>query len=164
MTKHVIMKSLSDSLEMEPLYVEDIEPKEDVQDLVVIDAAPEQSKEDQEAEADFYEVRDNYKKIIKSGDGLVQDIARIASGSETPRAFEVAGKLLKDMADINSNLLELHEKRRQIIPPPAPVAAPTPNSVTNIQAFVGTTAELLALIKTTKKKVAEEDSQIIEHD
>lgn len=155
-----VMKSISDTLGMKPLMVGgyNSEPSSG-QELIVESSADEiePTQEEKEAEEDFVIVRENTKNILEQGGEALEMILRIASSSEHPRAFEVAANLIKTLTDSNKSLMELHEKRRQLAPIREQKKEETA-SITNNNVFVGTTAELLQLIKDQKTK-----APIIEH-
>jgi hypothetical protein len=155
-TGHVIMKSLSDALDMAPLIVSESDPQE-TNLPAIIDV--ELSKEDREAEEDFVLARETTKELLMKGQEALDGILRIASGSEHPRAFEVAANLLKTVAEMNSGLLKLHEQRRQLVPDPEPdKTKETTATITNNNVFVGSTQEFLDMLE------AREKGNIIEHD
>lgn len=162
--KDEVMGSLSDALGMNPLILP-IESTRQLTPVIEDVGSTELSKEDKEVETDFYEVRENYKDIIEQGKTALTDIVRIAKASESPRAFEVASKMLKDLSDINSQLLTLHEKRRQLVPvtEPEKEAVTEAQVINNNNVFVGTTRDLLDLYATRRAEAAAANS-VIEHD
>ena len=102
--------------------------------------------EDQtDVEADYILARNNLKSLIKKGDSAVEEIIKVASESEHPRAFEVAATFLKTMADLNKDLLELQKKRRDLNVEQQSKSGQTTNIDKAV--FVGSTAELIKMIK-----------------
>ena len=91
--------------------------------------------------------RDNLVSFIEKGKIALEDAIRIMQQSEHPRAVEVVSGLLKNMADVNKQLLELKKVNREINEPkkngsePQQIANQTNNSI-----FVGTSADLAKLI------------------
>jgi len=72
----------------------------------------------------------------------------LAKAKEEPRAYEVVGGLLKNLSDINTQLLELAEKKNRIL---EKTAREAPTSVTNNNSiFVGSTDELNKMIRKMK--------------
>ena len=83
----------------------------------VIEHDPIQSEpltDTQEIEYDISVVRSNYHDIIESGKEMLNRAQEIAEQSEHPRALEVFSGLLKNLADINSQLLDVHVKKKEI--------------------------------------------------
>lgn len=144
---NAVMKSFSEALGMAPLVLD--EKQEQLP--VVVDAQPlaeitELSQADKEAEEDFALARKNAKDLLERGTELLDGISRVASGTEHPRAFEVAANMLKTLQDLNQGLLELHERRRQLVPVPE-AEKPSTTNITNNNVFVGTTQELLDMLE-----------------
>ena len=69
---------------------------------------------DCEAESDFQSARTNIKTIIDQGQEALSGILDLASASEHPRTFEVAGQLIKTLVDANKDLLGLHKLLRSL--------------------------------------------------
>jgi hypothetical protein len=67
----------------------------------------------------------------------------LAAESDSPRAYEVAGQILKSVADTADKLIDLQKKMRTI----EDDAVKTTNNVTNNAVFVGSTSELQKLLK-----------------
>jgi hypothetical protein len=88
--------------------------------------------------------RKNIIKLLEIGNNAVEEAAQVANSSEAPRAYEVLSNMLKTLSDMNSQLMDIHEKKKKIKGPE--VQQPAPGTVTNNIAFVGTTAELNKII------------------
>lgn len=118
----------------------------------VIEHDPIQSEpltDTQEIEYDISVVRSNYHDIIESGKEMLNRAQEIAEQSEHPRALEVFSGLLKNLADINSQLLDVHVKKKEIL---EVKSEPQVNQVTNNTAvFVGTMTDLIKKIKDEEK-------------
>ena len=118
----------------------------------VIEHDPIQSEpltDTQEIEYDISVVRSNYHDIIESGKEMLNRAQEIAEQSEHPRALEVFSGLLKNLADINSQLLDVHVKKKEIL---EVKSEPQVNQVTNNTAvFVGTMTDLIKKIKDKAK-------------
>lgn len=131
-------EKLSKALEIEPLEIlssTDIEP---VKDIVTI-------TDPVDSDAEY--ARQNLKNLIAKGNDAVDHIVSIAKQSEHPRAFEVAAGMLKNLADMNKDLLEI-QKRKQDLKPK--VTTNTQNINVDKAVFVGSTAELLKQLKENK--------------
>jgi hypothetical protein len=94
---------------------------------------------------DFDITRYNLRILLQQGQEALQKSLDVAMQSEHPRAFEVVGNLMKQLADINQQLLDLHQQKQKL---DEPSKAEKAKQVTNNNAiFVGSTAELNKLIK-----------------
>lgn len=99
---------------------------------------PEVSNDPQK---DYEYSRGQLYSLISKGQEAVDGILEIAQESGHPRAFEVAGQLIKSVADTTDKLIDLQKKMRDL---DAPQKGPT---TVNNSLFVGSTAELSKLIK-----------------
>lgn len=123
-------EKLSEALEIEPIPIttEIIEVKDTVED-----------------DAEF--ARQNLRDLIEKGNDAADHIISVAKQSDHPRAFEVVAGMLKNLADMNKDLLEV-QKRKQDLQPK------TTNNTQNLNidkaVFVGSTAELLKQLKENK--------------
>ena len=81
--------------------------------------------------------------LIEKGQEAINGIMELAQESEMPRAYEVAGQLIKNVADATDKLLELQKKLKEV---EEESASKGPTNVTNAL-FVGSTAELSKLLK-----------------
>ena len=95
---------------------------------------------------DDYEFsRDTYKELIAVGTQSMDSLAELARESEHPRTYEVAGNLIKQVAEVTEKLGELQEKMKRL----KEVPSNAPKNVTNAL-YVGSTAELQKLLKGKK--------------
>lgn len=92
---------------------------------------------------DYEYTRGNLYAIIEKGQEALNGILELAQESEMPRAYEVAGQLIKNVSDATDKLMDLQKKLKDI-EETKPVRGPT--NVTNAL-FVGSTAELSKLLK-----------------
>jgi hypothetical protein len=98
---------------------------------------------------DFDHTRENLRSLLVTGQKALEQALLVAQASEHPRAFEVVGNLMKQMADVNQQLLDLHNQKQKI---EAPSKKDSNSSKTvNNNLFVGTTADLNKLIKDMSK-------------
>ena len=99
---------------------------------------------------DYEYTRGNLYSIIEKGQEAINGILEIAQESEMPRAYEVAGQLIKSVSDATDKLLDLQKKIKEV----NEEEKKGPTSVTNNALFVGSTADLAKLIKgeTSKKQ------------
>ena len=103
--------------------------------------------QDKDAEVDFDKGRENLYKMLDKGNDAIDGILALAKEGEHPRAYEVAGQLIKTQSEIAQNLLDLQDKLKKI----KDVKGDGPKSVTNAL-FVGSTTELQKMIKKNKDK------------
>ena len=98
---------------------------------------------------DYEYTRGNLYSIIEKGQEAIDGILEIAQESEMPRAYEVAGQLIKSVSDATDKLIDLQKKLKDVN---EEKVAKGPSTVNNAL-FVGSTADLAKLIKgETPKK------------
>ena len=96
----------------------------------------------EDIENDYKYQRENFYTLIDRGQDAIEGILDIAKESEHPRAYEVAGNLIKNVADTTEKLMILQEKMKKI----KEESNTGPRKVTNAL-FVGSTAELQKMLK-----------------
>jgi hypothetical protein len=94
---------------------------------------------------DYEYTRGNLYSIIEKGQEAIDGILELAQESEMPRAYEVAGQLIKNVADATDKLLTLQQKLKDV-QEEKDVKSPT---TVNNALFVGSTAELQKLLKNS---------------
>ena len=124
-------------------------PKNNVQ---VLDT-PVTNNDDNENN-DFKYARENLYHIIERGRDAMDELLEIAKAEESPRAFEVFGQLLKNMTDSQEKLMELHQKKQKLKNDGERQEVTKAQNVTNAL-FVGSTADLLKLVKKETKGTKE---------
>ncbi len=105
-------------------------------------------KEISDIKKDYEYTRGNLYSIIEKGQEAINGILELAQETEQARAYEVAGQLIKNVADATDKLMDLQKKLKDI-EETKQVSGPT--NVTNAL-FVGSTAELSKLLKAQKQK------------
>ena len=116
----------------------------------VIDVEPQIEKSSTSSEdikKDYEYTRGNLYSLIEKGQEAINGILELAQESEMPRAYEVAGQLIKNVADATDKLMELQKKLKDV---EEEKGAKGPTNVTNAL-FVGSTAELAKLLKNESK-------------
>ena len=98
---------------------------------------------------DYEYTRGNLYSIIEKGQEAIDGILEIAQESEMPRAYEVAGQLIKSVSDATDKLIDLQKKLKDV----NEEEKKGPTNVTNAL-FVGSTADLAKLIKQQNTKKA----------
>jgi len=116
---------------------------------------PAVTTSEEEKDTDFRYARENMYHIIERGRDAMDELLEIAKAEESPRAFEVFGQLLKNMTDTQEKLMELHRKKQIIENDGERQEVTKAQNVTNAL-FVGSTAELLKLVKKETKVNKEE--------
>ena len=91
---------------------------------------------------DYKYQRDNFYNLVEKGSAAIDGILELAKESEHPRTYEVAGQLIKNVAEVTEKLGDLQEKMRKL----KEVPNSAPKNVTNAL-FVGSTKELQKLLK-----------------
>ena len=130
--KKPVAEKLNDILDVESSLVTEVVTKE-----ITIVTEPTTSDDDYEY------ARNNLKGLIENGKSTLENIIYLAKEGESPRAYEVAGQLIKTLADTNKDLLDLAKKSKEL-----KQDKQEEKSGTQIQnaLFVGSTAELQKFI------------------
>ena len=131
------MKDADDILN-EVLGVSEPTPKE----VVVSEPVPKPSDDLDDVDADYKYQRDNFYNLIEKGQNAIEGILNVAKESDHPRGYEVAGNLIKQVAEVTEKLGDLQEKMKKL----KEVPNSAPKNVTNAL-FVGSTAELQKMLK-----------------
>ncbi len=96
-----------------------------------------------DAEKDYKYARAQLYSLIEKGQETLNGVMELAGESASPRAYEVAGQVLKSTADITDKLADLQKKMKDLDED----KPNTPNTVTNNAVFVGSTSELQKMLK-----------------
>ena len=130
------MKQLDNAFNITPDVVEDEK----------VGITPEQKPDrftKDEITRDYEYTRGNLYSIIEKGQEAIDGILELAQESEMPRAYEVAGQLIKSVSDATDKLMDLQKKLKDVN---EETQSKGPNTVNNAL-FVGSTAELGKLLK-----------------
>ena len=114
----------------------------------------EEDKDKTDTDNDYKYSRENYYNLIERGQDAIQGILDIANESQHPRAYEVAGNLIKQVADTVDKLQDLQGKLKTL--------KDVPNKTnTNIKQalFVGSSAELHKMLKNKNTQVQSEEDK-----
>ena len=128
------MKQLDKAFNITPEVIEEPKP-------VVKEKPDRLTKNDVEKDYDY--TRGNLYSIIEKGQEAIDGILELAQETEQPRAYEVAGQLIKSVSDATDKLMDLQKKLKDV----NEEDKKSPTSVTNNALFVGSTADLAKLIK-----------------
>lgn len=91
--------------------------------------------------------RDTLHALIDKGNEAIDGILNVAKSTDHPRAYEVAGQLIKTMSDVAKDLLELQKKKKDL------EKADKPKIQTQNNLFVGSTHELLRAMKQVQRPI-----------
>ena len=124
-------EKLSEVLNVEPI---EIVPK-------TIPNITEVSTVDDDAEY----ARTNIRELIEKGNVAMDNLLHVAKESEHPRAYEVAANMLKNLTDMNKDLLEIQKRKKELKP-----QTTQQNISVDKAVFIGSTTELLKQLKELK--------------
>ncbi len=92
---------------------------------------------------DYDYTRSNLYSLIEKGQETLNGIMELAGESASPRAYEVAGQIIKSVADTTDKLMDLQKKVKEV----EEENTKTQNTVTNNALFVGSTSDLSKMLK-----------------
>ena len=133
-------ENLSEIFDVTPLDISIQTPKSE--SVVVVE------EEVSDAEHDFKYARKNIKDLLKRGENAVDGLLKVAEESEHPRAYEVAANFIKTLSDMNKDLLDIQKKRKELS---GDIQSNTQKTVIDKAVFIGSTQELIKMIKNTKE-------------
>ena len=120
--------------------IDDVTPKAEVK-------KPPKKVETQDQVQDDYEyARGNLYQLVDKGQEAVNGALDLAMSSDHPRAYEVAGQLIKHVGDVADKLMALQKDKKAVKEESAKKV------VTNNSLFVGSTADLQKMLKNASKK------------
>ena len=125
----------------EALGAVELAKSEPVQKKVI----PRPKENNEDLENDYKYQRENFYNLVEKGTDAIEGILEIARESEHPRTYEVAGNLIKQVAEVTEKLGDLQEKMKKL----KEVPNNAPKSVTNAL-YVGSTAELQKMLQGKK--------------
>ena len=133
-------KKLSELFDVDPIAT-------DVEIVSSTEVVPVKSEDVVETDTEY--ARRNIRDLIDKGSVAVDNLLQVSKESEHPRAYEVVAGLMKTMADLNKDLLEL-QNRKKDLQPQLDSASNRGNITVEKAVFVGSTAELLKQIRENK--------------
>ena len=110
------------------------------------EVVPYKTESGDDIEKDYEYQRENFYNLVEKGSSAIDGILELAKESEHPRTYEVAGNLIKQVAEVTEKLGDLQEKMRRL----KEVPSNAPKSVTNAL-FIGSTKELQTMLKDKLK-------------
>ena len=130
-------KKLSEIFNIEPV---------DTKELLPVEPTPFEQQDD-----DFDLARNTLRNLIKKNEAVITDLVDLARNSEHPRAYEVAGQLIKTQSDIAKDLLEIHQQKKELTGESVPIK--TQNNVI----FAGSTSDLMKMISAQRAKTIDSE-------
>ena len=113
----------------------------------IVEIKPQQKdlvkSNDVDIDKDYEYSRANLYSLIEKGQEAINGIMEVAEEGGSPRAYEVAGQLIKSVADTTDKLIDLQKKLKEV----QEDSKKTTNNVTNNAVFVGSTSELQKMLK-----------------
>jgi hypothetical protein len=104
---------------------------------------PIQPLKSEDIQKDYEYTRANLYSLIEKGQEAINGIMELAGEGGSPRAYEVAGQLIKSVGDVTDKLIDLQKKLKDV----EDETVKTTSNVTNNAVFVGSTSELSKLLK-----------------
>lgn len=135
------MKTLANTFNMSPLPA--------TQKKIVNEVVVNTTQVIEEKDADFQIARQNLKRLLLDGEEALDGILDLARQGEHPRAYEVAGQLVKTLVDANKDLINIHKQKKDL--EDKPVTRDEPKTVNNT-VFVGSTADLQKALADLRNK------------
>ena len=114
-----------------------VEVEKSIEKVDIVPSKPDDIRKDYEY------TRANLYSLIEKGQEAINGILELAGEGGSPRAYEVAGQLIKSVADTTDKLIDLQKKLKDV----QDEAVKTTNNVTNNAVFVGSTSELQKMLK-----------------
>jgi len=123
----------------------DVQGEEVSKDIVKTSTTFIEKKSDikSDDEDDYEYTRGNLYSLIQKGQEAIDNIIDLAQQSDSPRAYEVAGQLIKNVGDVTDKLVDLHHKMKKL----KEDEPKSTKNITNNTMFVGSTADLQKLLK-----------------
>ena len=143
------MSNIDDKLnEVLNIAEEVLDNKKEKNPLEIVNEKPAVvAPKNDDPDTDFETGRGELYKLLEKGNEAIDGIINLAKEGEHPRAYEVAGQLIKTQSEVAQNLLDLRDKLKKI----KDIKELGPKNVTNAL-FVGSTTELQKMIKKNKDK------------
>ena len=114
-------------------------------DLVEVDDSPKPiDKITDDLQKDYEYTRANLYSLVEKGQEALNGILEVAGEGGSARAYEVAGQIIKSVADTTDKLVDLQKKVKDI---EVDTDKPKASNVTNNALFVGSTSELSKMLK-----------------
>lgn len=129
----------------------DVQPIKSSTDIIEVEVNDVQEDTvPSDIETDFSIASNNIKSLLEKGDTAIDKLILVADQSEHPRAYEVVSTMMKTMADLNKDLLDLQKRRKEL----TNKGFTNDNKPINVDkaVFVGSTKDLITMIKNNKEE------------
>ena len=144
------MSNIDDKLnEVLNIAEEVLEKKEEKNPLEVANEKPTVVIPQADVDTDFDKGRGELYKLLEKGNEAIDGILALAKEGEHPRAYEVAGQLIKTVSDTAEKLIDLQKKLKDI-------EGESQVKTQHNHLYVGSTSELQKFLKKSKKNETEE--------
>ena len=110
------------------------------------------------ANNDFEYARQIYHDLLAKGSESMEEMMEVARATEHPRAFEVLSNMMKNIADINGNLMDMHKKKKDF-EQKEQKALPQGQTTNNV--FVGSTSDLQRMLQNEMIDVTPKDRHVL---
>ena len=135
-------KELNDAFDITPTEIE-------VEESAIERKLDEFKSSSEHIKKDYEYTRGNLYSIIEKGQEAINGILELAQESEMPRAYEVAGQLIKNVSDATDKLMDLQKKLKDVNKEEEQKGPTTVNNAL----FVGSTADLQKMLKNASKDI-----------
>jgi len=127
--------------------------KEPCSNIIVPDVTTEKNET---LRGDFVSARKNIHSLIITGMDAMEGIVKVATESDSPRAYEVLTNMMKTLSEMNKDLIDIHDKLNS-----AETKKVTVKNTTNNSIYVGSTSDLQNLINKERSpmKILEDDDE-----
>ena len=102
--------------------------------------------------------KDYIKDLLNNGSIALESALKVATESDSPRAFEVVAILLKTLADLNNNVIDVHKKVKDT------TAVKTEIKQTNNSVFLGSTTDLQNILNKDRSTNKIIDAEIVNNE
>ena len=162
--KKTVDEKLSDALDMNTEEKTKEEPMEIVHDGEGAGGFPIVPEESPHIDKDYTSVRKNLREIIETGKTALDGILEVASEGESPRAYEVAAIIMKQMTEANNDLIGLHQKLKDIRKFDNG-GGQSARSITNNAIYLGSTKDLQKFLEAKQEEQEDIiDVEVVDND
>lgn len=108
---------------------------------------PEEKQDQKKIDADFEYARQNLKELIEKGKSSLENAISLAESLDSPRGFEVVSNFAKQLAEMNKDLMDLHQQKKEVEKEKITVNNNTTNAI-----YVGSTSDLQDLVNQDRSR------------
>jgi hypothetical protein len=123
---------------------------------VLVPITPKEQQDTKKIDSDFEYARQNLKELIEKGKNSLENAISLAESLDSPRGFEVVSNFAKQLAEMNKDLIDLHQQKKNIQKEEITVNNKTTNAI-----YVGSTSDLQDIVNQSRsrKKVLDNEEQ-----